>query len=654
MKPGLAIAQSLPAEPLRPPGRQLLFPERAPVSRLRTLRKRLFVQGRLTESLQIARHLVERDPGRDSYFFHGFLLLEMGKFEEALRVFRDALRFKDGPAYLVAEIHLLTACTWYNLHDYKRMGEALNRAYALRPKARTDYKLHMTLGNHFLSQKDYRRALEEYERSVLSAPHAQGRGRALGNQAVIHYKLHDLDVAEAKLDQALMIHKRGRHAADLAHARMLRAAFWQDRGQHGRALSMGLRAARNFEKLGNLDGAKRTYGTAGYAAAMMGRWEQSRGWFEKTLALTRRSPDPTSLVYALSWLALASAKVDDFDAATRLLAEAKRAMRGLRDYVGAMSLYRAQAGIAEIFGDWKQVRLWARKAERYALKNGDAVRSAEFREQRGRAEAGLGRRRAALHAARSAARIAGNIGVRGSAYAEIRRQALRLAASDVAVLLTGENGVGKTALAREMHAASRRKWGAFVVAPCETLRFAASDFHGHEAGAWSGAREASPGLAGKAEGGTLLLDRIDELSAADQRTLIPLLEGRVRPVGSALERRASIRFLATCRRPERLLPELRQRLAAVLELPPLRERRDEIAGRVRALLGGVPVTEDALALLAEQPWAGNLAELEGVVQRLRTRAVVGVKAVRAELPRKPGRRVQRLARLAAMEAALQA
>ncbi len=655
MKPGLSTAHSLPAEPLAPAGRQVQFPERASVSRLRTLRAQLFKQGRLTEALQVARHLVDVNPGRESYCHLGVVLRESGAFTKALRVLRDALRFKDGPAYLVSEIHLHTAYTWYCLHDYKRMGEALDRAHAQRLKPRTDWKLHTTLGSYLLSQGDYRRALEEFTRAEATAPTVQARGRALTNQAIIHYKLHDLNAAEASIDRALILHKRARQAGDLAHSRMLRAAFWQDRGQHARALGMGFRAALTFERLGNLDGAKRTYGTAGYAAAFLGSWERSRGLFEKVLSLTRQSTDPRSLVFTLSWLALANAKLEDFEVATQFLAEAKQAMRGLRDYVGAMSLYRAQAGIAEIFGDWKQVRLWSRKAERYSHKQGDAVRVAEFRAQRARAEAALGRRRAALHATKTALAVACNIGRAQTLHAAVLRKAQRLAASGVPLLLTGESGVGKTELAGLIHRSGPRAKRPLVVAPCELLTFPASDLNGYVEGAWSGARGTSKGYGGQAEDGTLVLDRVDELSAEAQRVLVPVVEGRVRAVGSAEERKAGYRVVATCRNPERLIPELRRRLSgAVLGVPPLRERVEEIPALVRSKLGASRITEDALALLAAQPWPGNLPELEAVLARLRSTPVIGVKAVRKALPGKPNRRSRRVAELAAMAAALHA
>jgi DNA-binding NtrC family response regulator len=203
------------------------------------------------------------------------------------------------------------------------------------------------------------------------------------------------------------------------------------------------------------------------------------------------------------------------------------------------------------------------------------------------------------------------------------------------VLILGETGVGKTELVRTLHREGPRAGKPLVVVPCEQLSFAGSDLAGHEPGAWSGARERSLGYARRAAGGTLVLDRVDELRAEEQRVLIPIVEGRVRPVGSASEERVDFRVVAVARRADRLIPGLRARLeGAILRIPPLRERRAEIPTLVRELLQGRrAITADALALLAAHPWPGNLPELRGRVEEILASSPgpLGVKIVRRVL-----------------------
>ncbi|HYE97723.1 MAG TPA: sigma 54-interacting transcriptional regulator, partial [Planctomycetota bacterium] len=148
-----------------------------------------------------------------------------------------------------------------------------------------------------------------------------------------------------------------------------------------------------------------------------------------------------------------------------------------------------------------------------------------------------------------------------------------------------------------------------------------------------GATRDSSGYARRAAGGTLILDRVDELSADDQRFLIPVVEGRVRAVGSAVEEKIDCRIIATCRDAARVIPELRQRLAgAVLVLPPLRDRAEDLPSIIRTHLpAGTRITLDAVAELASQPWPGNRPELESTLERLLAQAKdgpIGVKLVR--------------------------
>jgi DNA-binding NtrC family response regulator len=216
-----------------------------------------------------------------------------------------------------------------------------------------------------------------------------------------------------------------------------------------------------------------------------------------------------------------------------------------------------------------------------------------------------------------------------------------LAKSQVPVIVVGDEGTGAADLAAEIHrAGGGRK--PFVQVPCGQLAFAAAALAGHVQGAWSGADQGSEGLARRAGGGTLVLDRVEELDRQAQKVVARLCDGFVRPVGSPVEVRVDVRLIATCRDESSLAPELRHRLAgAVLRLAPLRERRGEIAGLVeRFLAGRRPITADALADLAHRPWPGNISELRAAVERLVafSDGPIGIKVLRRVLRTPESRR----------------
>jgi DNA-binding NtrC family response regulator len=213
--------------------------------------------------------------------------------------------------------------------------------------------------------------------------------------------------------------------------------------------------------------------------------------------------------------------------------------------------------------------------------------------------------------------------------------ARRAAGTNTSVFLTGETGCGKSVLARFIHDQSPRREQPFVQLNCAAVpsALAESELFGVRRGAFTDAREDREGLFVSAASGTLFLDEIGELALDVQAKLLHVLEtGMVRPLGAGAEVSTKARIMAaTNRSPEILLregkfrPDLYYRINVVrIEVPPLRERRDDIVPLVDTLLAqasdkhGRPligISAKALKLLVRHTWPGNVRELANVVER---------------------------------------
>jgi DNA-binding NtrC family response regulator len=207
----------------------------------------------------------------------------------------------------------------------------------------------------------------------------------------------------------------------------------------------------------------------------------------------------------------------------------------------------------------------------------------------------------------------------------------RLAASTVPVVIEGETGTGKEALAEALHSAGPRKNGPFVVFDCTAVppNLVESELFGHERGAFTGAIATRKGVFEQAHGGTLLIDEIGDLDPALQPKLLRALErSEIRRVGSDKWQHVDVRVLAATRRDldqevqaGRFRDDLFHRLAvARVELPPLRKRRGDVAllvGHFCRELGGDPsrIPQRVLAAWEQQPWPGNVRELRNAVAR---------------------------------------
>ena len=214
--------------------------------------------------------------------------------------------------------------------------------------------------------------------------------------------------------------------------------------------------------------------------------------------------------------------------------------------------------------------------------------------------------------------------------AKLLREAELHASSDMPVLITGETGTGKELLARAIHRASRRAAAPFT--PVNMASFTANlfdaEFFGHTKGAFTGAERERIGYLEHTDKGTIFLDEIGTLSPELQGKLLRVLqEQEFYKIGSSTPSRVNIRIIAaTNANLEHMVAEgtfrkdLFYRLkGAWLHLPPLRERREDIPLLVNAFLGaedreGRGIQEEALALLHEYGYPGNIRELKSIVQ----------------------------------------
>lgn len=203
------------------------------------------------------------------------------------------------------------------------------------------------------------------------------------------------------------------------------------------------------------------------------------------------------------------------------------------------------------------------------------------------------------------------------------------------VLITGETGTGKEGVARAVHAAGPRRSGPFLAVNCAALPESLLDaeIFGVERGAFTGADRKRPGLFRLADGGTLLLDEIGDMTGPLQAKLLRVLqEGAVRPVGGGKEIPVDVRVVAATHRDlrelsarKRFRADLLYRIAVVeIQVPPLRQRLEDLPDLASFLLDRLASSAglrpgflgpDALDLLRSHDWPGNVRELESTLAR---------------------------------------
>lgn len=215
-------------------------------------------------------------------------------------------------------------------------------------------------------------------------------------------------------------------------------------------------------------------------------------------------------------------------------------------------------------------------------------------------------------------------------------QISKVGRSKARVLINGESGSGKELVARAIHEASDRADGSFVKVNCAAIprELIESELFGHERGAFTGATTQKKGLFEVADGGTIFLDEIGDMSVGAQAKVLRVLQsGEIMRVGGSRQETVDVRVLAATHKNLQELAgrgEFREdlyfRLAVVpILVPPLRDRKDDIPALCRHFVdqtcdeNGLTtkrLADDAQAALIEHPWPGNVRELRNVIERM--------------------------------------
>ncbi len=224
-------------------------------------------------------------------------------------------------------------------------------------------------------------------------------------------------------------------------------------------------------------------------------------------------------------------------------------------------------------------------------------------------------------------RLAGFVGG-GVAMRRMYELIARYAATDATVLVTGETGSGKELAAEAIHVRSKRKHGPLVVLDCGAIpaQLVEDQLFGHEAGAFTGAGAARPGVFEAAHGGTLFLDEIGELPIEVQPKLLRAVETKtIYRLGSTEARKCDVRIVAATNRDlatevnrDRFRADLYFRLAvARVHVPPLREHREDLGALIEhfaSKLGGT-LPPEFFEWAKKHPWPGNVRELRAAIEQ---------------------------------------
>lgn len=215
-------------------------------------------------------------------------------------------------------------------------------------------------------------------------------------------------------------------------------------------------------------------------------------------------------------------------------------------------------------------------------------------------------------------------------------KAIRVAPTDISVLVTGESGVGKEILPKIIHQLSHRKHSKYIAVNCGAIPEGTidSELFGHEKGSFTGATQSRNGYFEEADGGTIFLDEVGELPLPTQVRLLRVLEtGEFMKVGSSKAQKTDVRIVAATNikildaiQKGEFREDLYYRLSTVeIHLPPLRDRTEDIHllfrkfasdFAVKYKMPTIKIDDDAIPVLLNYPWNGNIRQLKNITEQL--------------------------------------